>query len=356
MSMPCVRPFGLTSCVSVVALVAGWRAARMALVAALLTGSAAWAQTESAMAAQPEALARLLQSVVTVQTQTDRAANTTRTLGQRREGSGVVIGPDLVLTIGYLLIEAESVDLTDHRGRKIPGQVRAIDNVSGLGLIRALVPLRLEPVPLGDSDSFAAPTRLWNLGQNESEPTALELVSRKTFAGSWEYLLESPLMTLPAVNNWSGSGLFDARGHLIGIGSLLVQDVFGDQQPLAGNLFVPVNTLKTPLPELLRTGQRAGPVTSWLGISSQPLPQGGLRVQRVSPNSPAERAGIAVGDTLQALQGQAIADLADFYRRLWSLGPPGSALELTVLRAGQTRQVPLITGDRSQSLKRPQGV
>lgn len=348
----------------------------LALYAGLLSCSLAWGQAvgesgtakdspqvsplvttqEATHALPPEPLQRLLQSVVTVQSRSDAQASTSRTLGQRREGSGVVIGPDLVLTIGYLLLEAESVDLIDHQGRRIPGQVRAVDNLTGLGLIRTLIPLRLDAVPLGDSDTLPTPGKLWTLGQNETAPTALELVSRKVFAGGWEYLLEAPLMTLPAVNNWSGSGLFDAQGQLVGIGSLLVQDVYGDQIPLPGNLFVPVNLLKEPLPDLVRTGKRSGPATPWLGITSQRLPSGGLGVLRVSPGSPAAQAGIAVGDTLLALQGQTLQDLPDFYRRLRALGPAGSPLTLTVRSEGQSREVELLSTDRTTALKRPGGI
>ncbi len=348
----------------------------MAMCAGLMLCSLAWAQaaepsgapssvrssaarespSEASHALPAESLQRILQSVVTVQSQSDAQANTSRTLGQRREGSGVVIGPDLVLTIGYLLLEAENVDLIDHQGRRIPGQVRAVDNLSGLGLIRALVPLRLQAVPLGDSDQLRTPGKLWTLGHSESAPTAIELVSRKVFAGSWEYLLEAPLMTLPAVNNWSGSGLFNAQGQLVGIGSLLVQDVYGDQVPLPGNLFVPVNLLKAPLPELLRSGKRTGPATPWLGISSQRLPSGGLAVLRVSPDSPAAQAGINVGDTLLALQGQTLQDLPDFYRRLRALGPAGTRLSLTVRQQGENREVELRSADRAEALKRPSGI
>lgn len=335
-----------------------------ALCAGLLFCTLAWAQSVSPPEAKqslpitlpPEPLQRVLQSVVTVQSRSDAQASTSRTLGQRREGTGVVIAPDLVLTIGYLLIEAESVDLIDHQGRKIPGQVLAVDNLSGLGLIRALIPLRLDAVPLGDSDTLTTPGQLWTLGQNERTPTALEMVSRKAFAGSWEYLLESPLMTLPAVNNWSGSGLFDTQGRLVGIGSLLVQDVYGDQVPLPGNLFVPVNLLKDALPDLVRSGKRTGPATPWLGITSQDLPSGGLAVLRVAPNSPAALANIAVGDTLVALQGHTLQDLPDFYRRLRALGPAGSRLTLTVRSEGQIREVELLSTDRSGSLKRPSGI
>jgi serine protease Do len=318
--------------------------------------SCAWAQQKPAVGLPPMTVELLMQSVVAVQSRTDDDANSVRTLGQRRQGSGVVIAPDLVLTIGYLLIEAQTVDLIDRQGRRVPGQVKAVDTISGFGLVRSLVPLRLEPVPMGDSDAVSVPTKVLTLGQGEGELTELEVVSRKPFAGNWEYLLESPLMTLPAVNNWSGAGLFNAKGQLIGLGSLLVPDVYGDTQPVFGNLYVPVNDIKTQLSALLQNGKRTGPAQSWLGISSQVFREGGLVVQRVAPDSPASVAGIEAGDVLIALQDHRIENLSDFYRRLWTWGPAGSPLEITLKRQGQEKKIRLITGDRAQSMKQPRGV
>jgi S1-C subfamily serine protease len=316
----------------------------------------ALAQQTPATTLPSKMVERVMQSVVAIQARTDDDANSARTLGQRRQGSGVVIGPDLVLTIGYLLIEAQSVDLTDHQGRRVPAHVKAVDTVSGFGLVRSLVPLRLEPVPLGDSDAVKVPAKVLTLGQGEGELTELQVVSRKPFAGNWEYLLESPLMTLPAVNNWSGAGLFDEDGQLIGLGSLLVPDVFGDSKPMPGNLYVPLNELKPQLVELLRNGKRTGPAQSWLGISSQAVRGGGLMVQRVTPESPASQAGIQAGDVLVALQGRAIDNLPDFYRQLWTWGPAGSKLEITLKRLGQEKKIQITTGDRAQSMKAPRGV
>ena len=316
----------------------------------------ALAQQTPATTLPSKMVERVMQSVVAIQARTDDDANSARTLGQRRQGSGVVIGPDLVLTIGYLLIEAQSVDLIDHQGRRVPAHVKAVDTVSGFGLVRSLVPLRLEPVPLGDSDAVKVPAKVLTLGQGEGELTELQVVSRKPFAGNWEYLLESPLMTLPAVNNWSGAGLFDEDGQLIGLGSLLVPDVFGDSKPMPGNLYVPLNELKPQLVELLRNGKRTGPAQSWLGISSQAVRGGGLMVQRVTPESPASQAGIQAGDVLVALQGRAIDNLPDFYRQLWTWGPAGSKLEITLKRLGQEKKIQITTGDRTQSMKAPRGV
>jgi len=331
---------------------------RFFIVACLqfLLAPLAWSQPKAGLGLSPTTVNLLMQSVVAVSSRTDDDANSVRTLGQFRQGSGVVIAPDVVLTIGYLLIESQSVDLIDHRGRRVPGQVKAVDTISGFGLVRSLIPLRLEPVPMGDSDAATVPTTVLTLGQGEIELTKLEVVSRKPFAGNWEYLLDSPLMTLPAVNNWSGAGLFNASGQLIGLGSLLVPDVFGDAKPLFGNLYVPVNDIKTHLSDLLLNGKRSGPAQSWIGISSQAFRDGGLMVQRVAPDSPAAMAGIEVGDILLALQGQRIESLSHFYRQMWSRGPAGSALEITVKRNGQERKIQVITGDRAQSMKTPRGV
>ncbi len=318
--------------------------------------SCAWSQQQPVTSLPPKTVELLMQSVVAVQTQTDDDASTRSTLGQLRQGSGVVIAPDLVLTISYLLIEALSVDLIDRHGRRVPAQVKAVDTVSGFGLVQSLVPLRLEPVSMGDTDTVNVPAKVLTLGQGESELTELQLVSRKPFAGNWEYLLESPLWTMPAVNNWSGAGLFDTHGRLIGLGSLLVPDVFSDTNPVLGNLFVPLNELKPHLAALLRNGKREGPARSWLGISSQAVRGGGLMVQRVTPDSPASLAGIQTGDVLMALQGRNIENLSDFYRQLWQWGPAGSTLEITLKRQGLEKKIQIITGDRAQSMRPPKGI
>jgi S1-C subfamily serine protease len=216
--------------------------------------------------------------------------------------------------------------------------------------------LQRKPVALGDSDRLIAPQRLLTLGHSEPEPTELLLASRKLFAGTWEYLVESPLLTIPAVNNWSGAGLFDETGALVGLGSLLIADATDEPRARPGNLYLPINIFKPVLPDLLKFGRRSGPAQAWLGIHSQPHPQGGLMIQRVSAKSPAEQAGLQAGDRILALENQAVLDLADFYRRIWASGPIGSALTLSVVRQGATRRVTLVTGDRLAVQQRPSGV
>jgi len=326
------------------------------LVALALLPTAVLAQAKSPAAPDAAALTRLMQSVVMVQVSAIASAPSTKTLGPYRVGSGIIIDRDTIVTVGYLLIEAETVNIVDNLGRQVPTTIIGQDPVSGIGVLKALVPLKQKPVALGDSDALAAPQRLLTLGHSETLPTEILLASRKPFAGNWEYLLESPLFTIPAVSNWSGAGLFDNRGALVGLGSLIVADATNEPFPRPGNLYIPINLLKPVLPDLLKFGRRSGPPQAWLGVHSQPHPEGGLVIQRVSAKSPAEQAGLQEGDRIIALQDQAIVDLADFYRRLWALGPAGTALELSVVRQGVTRRVPVITSDRLQAQQRPSGV
>lgn len=317
-----------------------------------------WAQTQSppALIQNREVTRQIMQSVVALQVSADPESPSSRNLGQQRIGTGVVIGENLILTVGYLLIEAEDIDVVDHQQRRLPAALTAYDPASGFGLVKTLVPLKLQPIRLGDSDGLKLPRRLLTLGQSEKELTELFLVSRKPYAGNWEYLVEAPLMTIPAVNNWSGAGLFDDEGALLGIGSLVVADATGGFNPRPGNLYLPINLLKPILGDLIEKGRRSGPAQAWLGIHSQPHPEGGLLVQRVSPDGPAELAGLLRGDRILAIDNAVISDLSDFYRRLWAKGPAGIQVELTLLREGVSRKLRVTSGDRLASLRKPKGV
>ncbi|MFM1879771.1 MAG: putative serine protease HtrA [Pseudomonadota bacterium] len=327
----------------------------LAFVTSASSGASVFAQS-AAIQTNREVTAQIMQSVVMVEATARTTMPSTQTLGPLRVGSGIVIARDTVVTVGYLLIEAETADIVDNQGRRIPATIIGHDPISGFGLIKSLLPLQSTPVALGDSDLLSVPQRLLTLGHSEPEPTELLLASRKLFAGSWEYLVESPLLTIPAVNNWSGAGLFDEKGALVGLGSLLVADATDEPRARPGNLYLPINIFKPVLGDLLKFGRRSGPVQAWLGIHSQPHPQGGLLIQRVSARSPAERAGLEPGDRILALDNRAVLDLPDFYRRIWASGPIGSAVTLSVVRQGATRQVTLQTGDRLAAQQRPSGV
>ena len=260
---------------------------------ATLATSPGQAQTSPAPSASPspaETAKRRehVASVVKVEARALDGATSASSLGARRTGSGVIIDERVVLTIGYLLLEVETVEVTTASGRKVPGTVAGYDHTSGFGLVRTALPMDGKRIELGDSDRVVERQKVLTVGQGEDEATELLVLSRKPFAGSWEYLLERPIFTFPPVNNWSGAALIGEDGRLVGIGSLIVNDAAGDRQGVPGNLFVPVNLLKPILGDLLANGRRSSPVQPWLGVTTEVV-RGNLMVVRVSKSGPAER-------------------------------------------------------------------
>lgn len=306
--------------------------------------------------ASPEARAdRFLDSIVRVDARIVGDAHTRETLGLERSGSGVVLDARTVLTIGYLIVEAEQVDVITVSGRKLPANVAGYDHETGFGIVRTLVPIDGQPLELGDSDGVTERQKVFTLGYGEDGVTELRVVSRKSFTGTWEYLLESAIFTFPPVNNWSGAALIDEGGKLVGIGSLIVRDAAASTAGIPGNLFVPVNLIKPILPEMLRNGKRAGPTHPWLGLATETV-HGHLIIVNVTPGGPAESAGLSSGDIILKVNGANVAEPADFYRHVWKLGSAGVKVPLRVLSSGEVRELDVQSMDRADFLKKPRGI
>jgi S1-C subfamily serine protease len=301
-------------------------------------------------------LRQFVGSVVQIRTTAVRDGETVASLGLRRSGSGVIIGPSTVLTIGYLLLEADEVEVVTASGRRIPASVAAQDPASGFGIVRTALPLDGEPLALGDSDALAEGAKVLTLGHGEPIATELVVLSRKPFAGSWEYLLEKPLFTFPPVNNWSGAALISSDGRLVGIGSLIVNDAAPPgRNAVPGNLFVPVGLLAPILEGMLAEGKRPGPARPWLGVSTESV-RGNLMVGRVTPGGPAQQAGLAPGDVIVGVGDEPVDGQADFYRKLWKAGPAGAEIPLRVLKGGAIRELKVRSIDREDFLRKPHGV
>ncbi len=334
------------------------RLAGLTLVYLLFCQSpASLAQTPSTKEAQPvqAEASDFNQAIVRVDTKVVKDAPSVATLGPRRIGSGVIIGESLVLTIGYVLLEADEVTVTSAGGKAIPASVAGYDHATGFGLIKTLVPLEGKALKLGDSDSVQVEQRLLTQGHGEGGATELVVVSRRTFSGGWEYMIEKPIYTFPAVNNWSGSALMSQDGQLLGIGSLVVNDAADALKGVPGNLFVPVNLLKPILSDLLSKGRRSNNIQPWLGMTTESV-QDRLVVVRVSKESPADRAGVEAGDVVVSVGPDNITGQADFYRRVWNLGPAGTAVKLRLASPKGEKEVEIQSIDRFEFLKKPQGV
>jgi serine protease Do len=283
-------------------------------------------------------------SVVKLRSKAFAGARSTTTLGLQREGTGVVLDSQgLVLTIGYLILEAETVELSTADGTSFPATVVGYDSATGFGLLRAHRPLPIAPIAMGQSSKIATRERVLIVGFDGVAPAVV--VSRRQFVGFWEYLLDEAIYTAPVTVNWSGAALLDHEGKLLGIGSLSVNDAVGPDSQVPGNLFVPIDLLKPLLNDLLKHGKSSARPRPWLGVQTQEV-QGNVIVTRVSPDGPADAAAMRPGDVIVTLGGDLIKGQADFYTRLWARGPAGVKIPLEVLRAGKIQSVTVTSIDR----------
>ena len=306
-----------------------------------------------AQSATPEPLGRVLDTVVGIDTRIPANARTASFLGTTRQGSGVVISDDgLVLTIGYLILEALEIDIVLNTGRNIPASFVAYDHESGFGIVRAASDIPVAPAQLGSSDSMGVSTQV--VLANRLGPQAAQgvfVVDRREFVGSWEYLLESAIYTSPPNPNFSGAGLFDADGKLIGIGSLFVGNATFLQRPLPGNMFVPIDELKPILKDMVAGGRRADSPRPWLGLAPSEI-RDRVFIDRVSPDSPASRAGIQPGELVISVDDIPVVSMSGFFRSIWRGRQAGDAVTLKLLSPeGQIREVAVESMDRNDWLR-----
>jgi S1-C subfamily serine protease len=297
-------------------------------------------------------LDRVLASVVGLHSIIPPDAFSAETLGTERAGNGVLIDDGLVLTIGYLITEAESVWLHLGDGRVVEGHGLGFDSASGFGLVQALGRIDLDPLPLGSSGAAEIGDRAVVGGAGgRTRSVACQIAAKQEFAGHWEYLLDEAIFTYPAHPNWGGAGLISNRGELIGIGSLqLEREREGKAEHV--NMIVPIDLLKPVLDDLRRFGRVNKPARPWLGMFSTEI-DNKVVVIGISAKGPAARAELKAGDVILAISGEKVTSQTAFYRKLWALGPAGVDVPLTVHHEGVTFDVVLTSIDRTRLLKAP---
>ncbi|MGE4218140.1 MAG: S1C family serine protease [Alphaproteobacteria bacterium] len=314
-----------------------WLAAVVLALGTMLPAAPSWTQTAT----------ELLSGIVKVSSRTADDARTAQTLGTEREGYGALIDSDgHVLTIGYVVVESDEIRLTGSDGKTVPAKLVAYDHNTGFGLVRAIAPLAGKPLRMGDSDMLRPAQVALSASHGGAQATLpVRVVSRRTFAGYWEYLLEQGIFTVPPIPTFAGAALLNAEGQLIGVGSLIVENAVSDEQYSPGNLFIPINAVKPILADMLQ-GRRSGPNHPWLGLYTDEM-RGRLFVQRLAKDGPAAKAGIVEDELVLAVAGQKVTGLADFYRKLWALGQPGVKVPLTLLSLdGNLHQVTVDSIDR----------
>jgi len=297
-------------------------------------------------------LERALASVVGLHSLIPSDAFTADTLGTERAGNGVLIDDGLVLTIGYLITEAETIWLHYGDGRVAPGHALGFDAETGFGLVQVLDRIELPVLPLGSSAKIEIGERVVVGGAGgRTRSLAARIAAKQEFAGYWEYVLDEAIFTYPAHPNWGGTGLISPQGELIGIGSLQVErQREGRDEHL--NMIVPIDLLKPILSDLRKFGRVEKPVRPWLGRYSTEI-EDKIVIVGIAPKGPAARAELKTGDVILAVAGERISTLAGFYRKVWSLGDAGVEVPLTLYREGVTFDVAVNSSDRAKFLRTP---
>jgi S1-C subfamily serine protease len=299
-------------------------------------------------------LDRALSAILGLRATIPEDAFTAGTLGTERAGSGVLIRKDgLVLTIGYLVTEAETIWLTSSSGGAVPGHVLAYDQETGFGLVQALGRLNTPPIDLGIGLRVGAGDRAIMAAEGgRRHAIAARVVARQEFAGYWEYVLDHAIFTAPAHPFWGGAGLIGADGRLIGIGSLHVQNANGRELRRDVNMVVPIDLLPPILDDMLTYGRPNRPARPWLGLYAQEV-EDVIVVAGLAERGPANKAGLKPGDRIIAVREDPVASLAGLWRKVWAGGPAGSEVVLQVARDGETLTVRVLSVDRTKFYKAP---
>jgi S1-C subfamily serine protease len=297
-------------------------------------------------------LERALSAVIGLHALIPADGFTAETLGTERAGNGVLIDDGLVLTIGYLITEAETIWLHLGDGRVVAGHALGFDQESGFGLVQALGKIDLPSLSLGSSRAIEVGERVVVGGAGgRTRSVAARITAKQEFAGYWEYVLDEAIFTYPAHPNWGGTGLISPAGELIGIGSLQVERAReGENEHL--NMIVPIDLLKPILTDLRKFGRANRPVRPWLGLYSTEI-EDKIIIVGIAPKGPADRAELKTGDVVLSVAGENVSTLAGFYRKVWSLGEAGVAVPLTLYRDGVTFDVAVNSSDRAKFLKVP---
>jgi S1-C subfamily serine protease len=320
-----------------------------AALIAVLAFTATLAAAQAQPATTPDELAA---AVVRIKAFINPDGRTVENLGAERLGSGIVIGSDgLVLTIGYLILEAHSAEIATGDDHTVPADVVGYDQETGFGLLRATQPLKVRPMSLGKSSALKEkdPVLVASFGGTDML-APVRVAALREFAGSWEYLLEGAIFTSPPHPVWSGAALISREGKLVGVGSLIVADVSGKGGGEPGNMFVPIDKLPPILADLIADGRSSSPPKPWLGVSTEEV-GGKLLVSRVTAGGPAEKAGVQKGDIVKGVGGQTARGLGDFYRKVWALGSAGITVPLDVVRDDKARRLDVPSMNRLDHLK-----
>jgi S1-C subfamily serine protease len=274
------------------------------------------------------------------------------TLGTERVGNGVVIDAEgTILTLAFLTRDADRIDVIGPNNESVAATLIGYDYNTGLSLLRTNKPLGITPIKLGQSSSLAVGDRTIVAGAGGGQELQLiQVVARKEFAGSWEYLLEDAIFTAPAFADFSGASLINSKGQLVGIGYLFTTILLKEYGLVPCNMFIPIDALNPILADLKNSGRSLKVKRPWLGINVEEA-HGRVFINRVTLGGPAEKAGLKAEDMIISVDGKEVQGLADFYRKIWNVGDAGVMVPLTVLKGDKILDIKILSADRYKEVR-----
>jgi serine protease Do len=271
--------------------------------------------------------------------------------GQRSSlGSGFIISPDgYVVTNNHVVASGGDIIVRLSRGSEHAARVVGTDPPTDLALLK-IDASNLAVLPLGDSDRLQVGEPVMAIGNpfGLDQTVTTGIVSAKErFIGSGPY--DEFVQTDASINPGnSGGPLLDSRGAVVGINSAIFSQSGGS---IGIGFAIPVNLAKTVLTHLR---DRGAVVRGYLGVAVRPVTpdtaeaaglteQKGALIESVVEGSPAERAGVRKGDVIVAVNSQPVAAPPELTRRIAGT-PPGTRVELSLVRKGQPLTLPVELG------------
>lgn len=310
-----------------------------------MTGPSTSAETSTDFALEP---------LVSVRSHVPDDAMSAGLLGTERSGHGIRIRDDgLIVTIGYVVSEAEEIWIGSHSGSASAGVIIGNDFQSGLALIKPTTPLPGPVMALGKSRDLVVNDAITIAASASAERQDIDaqVVSRQEFAGRWEYLIEEAIFAAPPHQNWSGAALVNLEGQLVGVGSLMIQGFEVNGSLRSVNMFVPIDLLTPVIDEICDNGRRLTPQRPWLGVLVHEE-NDELTIVGIYRDCPADDAGLRPGDTILQVDDQPIHSLGHLFRSIWGLGDAGVEVPLTILRKSKRQKIGVKSSERAVFLRK----
>jgi S1-C subfamily serine protease len=299
------------------------------------------------MDASVEIVKHLLASVVHIHAEVPSNHPSTRILGDERMGTGTVVDPaGLILTANYVVMGAETLQVTLGRGRALKAEIVAQDFEIGLALLR-VKRQGLQAAPIGDSETLTRGEPVFAIGSTgpRERRVAGGLVTHLgEFEEYWEYLLERGIVSSASNPGFGGGPLFTLSGRMVGIVLLNLNGI------ARCSLAIPGEYYHRNQQEFMRFGRVVSrPQRAWLGVFAHPVDEG-VVVAGLVPNGPSARSGIREGDVILSLDAQQVPTRKDLYLSLWRRGP-GDRIALEVMRDNELKRLDVTGGDRADFYK-----